>query len=427
MNGYGRIRKTVLNAPLFTVRNLLLLVLVGSVVAFTFYARMNISSELAYINFPFYLALALLAFRFHGKAGVPNAVLWAVAACVFLFTEVFAGVGWKDILKFFFLYCAPLLACQLSFGRGSAKGFARTIIRLFNVGVLLVFFILVLDLISGSAVMGFLTSKFMPEMTSWVSAGLFERHASIWGHYLITAGFYIVFLFVNVAYAKVGGEYLIDVRLLYVVATLGVLSTGGKTALVIYLVSIVWINLTSRHGVRNAVVLTVFLLALYYLGAFDIVLERFGADDLSSGRNDSTRAMFSAELPSLIGGYGERFSAHAASLIGIDYASMFAEYSLLALCYKFGIVYVALACVLLLWPAFSVARATGNWTIAFMGVLALVYFSTFNGLVTIPDTYLLMALFGICCNSLNQRGPCLSRKKAFRRNWELGAEYVASR
>lgn len=403
MNSRGQIKQNILNTPIFTVRNLLLLVLVGSVVVFTFYVRMNISSELAYINVPFYFALVLLAFQFHGKAGVPNAVLWAVGACVLLLTEIFAGVGWKDILKFFFLYCVPLLACQLSFSRGDAKGFARTIIRIFNAGVLLVFFILVLDLVSGSAVMGFLTSRFMSEMTSWVSSGLFERHASIWGHYLITAGFYIVFLFVNIAYAKVEGEYLIDVRLLYVVATLGVLSTGGKTALVIYLVSIVWINLTSRHGVRNAVIITAFLLVLYYLGAFDIVLERFGADDLSSGRNDSTRAMFSAEMPRLIGGYGERFSAHAASLIGADYASMFAEYSLLALCYKFGIVYVGLACVLLLWPSFSLARATDNWIIAFMGVMTLVYFSTFNGLITIPDTYLLLALFGICCNSLSEK------------------------
>ena len=113
--------------------------------------------------------------------------------------------------------------------------------------------------------------------------------------------------------------------------------------------------------------------------------------------------MFSAELPRLIGGYGERFLDYASSLIGIDYASMFAEYSLLALSYKFGIVYVGFACVLLLWPSFSLARTTDNWIIAFMGVMALAYFSTFNGLITIPDTYLLLALFGICCNSLSEK------------------------
>ena len=54
MNSHGQIKRNILNTPIFTVRNLLLLVLVGSVVVFTFYVRMNISSELAYINVPFY-------------------------------------------------------------------------------------------------------------------------------------------------------------------------------------------------------------------------------------------------------------------------------------------------------------------------------------------------------------------------------------
>ena len=400
MNGYGQIKRNILNVPLFTVRNLLLLVLVGSVVVFTFYVRMNVSTELAYINLPFYLALVLLAFRFHGEVGVPNAVLWALIACVFLFTELSAGVEWKHILKFFFLYCAPLLACQLSFGCGDAKRFARTIIRIFNAGVLLVFFILVLDCLSGSAVMSFLAAHFMPDVAVWVLPDLFERHASIWGHYLITAGFYIVFLFINVAYAKIEGDYLIDVRLLYIVATLGVLSTGGKAALVVYLVSVVWINVVSKNGARNVIVIAFFLLVLYFFGAFDIVLDRFGADDLSSGRNGSTQAMLAVEKPKLIGGYGDNFTAYANALIGEDSTAMFSEYSLLALCYKFGIVYVVLMCVLLLWPAFSTARATGKWVIAVMAVMLLVYYSTFNGLVSVPDTYLTMVVFSLSINSL---------------------------
>lgn len=405
MSRYGQIKRNILNAPLFTVRNLLLLILVGSVVVFPFYARMNISAELAYINVPFYLALILLAFRFRGNAAIPNVAVWAIAAGVFLLTEVSAGVGWRDILKFFFLYCAPLLACQLSFGRSGAKGFACTIIKIFNAGVLLVFLILVLDCFTGSAVMSFLAAHFLPDMAVWVSPDLFERHASIWGHYLITAGFYIVFLFVNVAYAKIEGVYLIDVRLLYIVATLGVLSTGGKTALVIYLISVVWINVASKNGARNAIVITFFLLALYFLGAFDIVLNRFGADDLSSGRNDSTQAMLAVEKPKLVSGYGENFNAYASSLIGVDRMAMFSEYSLLALCYKFGVVYVVLMCALLLWPAFSVARATGKWIIAFMAVMALVYYSTFNGLVGVPDTYLTMVVFGLSLNSLRPGIP----------------------
>ena len=400
MNGFGQIKRSILNMQLFTVRNLLLFILIGSVVVFTFYVRMNISPVLAYINMPFYLALVLLVFLFHGKVGVPNAVLWALSVCMFLFAEVSAGAEWKHILKFFFLYCAPLLACQLSFDCGGTKGLACTIIRIFNAGVLLVFSILMLDCLSGSAVMSFLVTHFMPDMAVWVLPDLFERHASIWGHYLITAGFYLVFLFINVAYAKIEGDYLIDVRLLYAVATLGVLSTGGKAALVVYLMSVVLINVVSKNGARNLVVIVFFLLLLYLFGAFDIVLDRFGADDLSSGRNGSTQAMLAVEKPKLIGGYGENFTAYASALIGEGSTAMFSEYSLLALCYKFGIVYVVLMCVLLLWPAFSTARATGKWIIAVMAVMLLVYYSTFNGLVGVPDTYLTMVVFSLIVNSL---------------------------
>ncbi len=403
MNGAGRLKENILNAPLFTARNLLTLVLVGSVMLFTFYARMNVSSELAYINVPFYLALALLMFRFHGRVGVPNAIIWAVAASIFLVTEISAGVGWRDILKFFSLYCAPLLACQVGLGGGEqVKWFARAIVRLMNAGVLLVFAILLVDLCTGSAAMRAITSAFLPEMSGWIFSGIFERHASIWGHYLSTAGFYLVFFFTNVAYAKVEGEYLLDVRVLYIVATLGILSTGGKSALVVYLISIVWINLTAKNGVRNAAVLTVFLLGLYFLGAFDIVLGRFGADDLSSGRNESTLMMFSHEMPGLFSGYGERFSSHASALIGFSYAAMFMEYSLLALSYKFGFVFVLIECALLLWPAFSLSRRTGHWIVAFMSVMALIYFATYNGLLVVPDIYLTMVLFSICLNQMNQ-------------------------
>lgn len=393
---------SILNAPIFTVRNLLTVLLVFSFVLFPFYVRFDISSELAYINVPFYFALVLLINECSGEVGTMNMLTWSCAVCIYLSTEAVAGVSAVNIIKFFFLYCAPLLVCQLGLGAGDGERFARLLIQAFNIGVLIVFAILILDLLTGSSVMRVLSAHFATGLSGWVLTGVFERHVSIWGHFLTTAGFYIAFLFFNVAYAKIEGEYLINVKLLYVVATLGVLSTGGKTAIVIYLVSIIWINLTSTHGVRNAAALTIFLLVLFHVGAFDIVLERFGAADLSSGRNESTEMMLAIERPGLFSGYGENFTNYAYSLIGKYYAAMFMEYSLLTLSYKFGLVFVALECVLLLWPAFSIARATGKWIIAFMGVMLLTYFSTFNGLAGVPDIYLLIALYGVCLNSMKR-------------------------
>ncbi|MBM6998824.1 hypothetical protein I3I95_01530 [bacterium] len=403
----------LMDTRIFTAKNLLTILLVSSVLFFTFYMRLNISSEFAYINVLFYLAIIGLTISLRGRLSVLGMGAWAVVGVMFLVTEINANTGLRDIVKFFFLYCAPLLVCQLRYGgRYDGGECARAIVRCVNFFVLISFGILILDLLTGSAVMTFLTSRFMPEMAEWVLPGAFERHASIWGHYLITAGFYMVFLFMNVAYAKVEGEYLLDVRLLYVVATVGILSTGGKTALVIYLVSIVWLNITGEHRVRNAIALTVFLLALYLLGVFDIVLMRFGAEDLSSGRNDATTMMLSRELPRLFTGYGENFTSHAASLIGSFNTSLFSEYSLLALCYKFGLAYVALACLLVLRPFFSAARRTGKWNIVLMGIASLAYFSTFNGLMTLPDTWNMLALFAIMANLLESETSknCLSSK-----------------
>lgn len=392
----------ILNARIFTVKNLVSVLLVASVLLFTFYMRLNISSELAYINVFFYLAVIVLASSLKSSFKALGATLWVLVVCIFSITEISAGVGWRDILKFFFLYCAPLLVCQLQYeGKYEARGCARTLIEVVNFFVIVVFVILVLDLMSGSAVMNFLASRLMPGIVFWIQPGVFDRHASIWGQYLVTAGFYMVFLFMNVAYAKVEGEYLIDVRLLYAVATIGVLSTGGKTALVIYLVSIVWLNITGEHRMRNAVVLTTFLLALYFLGAFDIALERFGAEDLSSGRNNSTVMMLSQELPGLFSGYGENFSNHAIALIGYDNAAMFSEYSLLALAYKFGLVFVALSCFLMLKSFFAAAYRTRQWAPALMGVASLAYFASFNGLLVLPDTWNMLALYALVTNLLS--------------------------
>ena len=177
------------------------------------------------------------------------------------------------------------------------------------------------------------------------------------------------------------------------VATLGILSTGGKTALVVYLVSLVWLNITGKHAIRNSLALTIFLLFLYFIGAFDIVLERFGAEDLSSGRNDSTVEVFSQELPRFFKGYGENYMAHMTATIDYGVVAMFSEYSLLALSYKFGIVFVILMIVLLLRRSFIVAREKSKPSIVFMSVMMVLYFSTFNGMVGVPDVYLIMALY----------------------------------
>lgn len=399
-------RRDVLNARVLTTKNTLLFLLVASVFLAAFYVRYALNSQLAYINVPFYTAVVLLLAKYRGRASFAGCFLWAILAVLFLLIEKSAGAGLSDTVKFFFLYCAPLLVCQIEFGSnaGERVGFARSIVRIVNISTLIVFAILVVDMLTNSAVMRFLTTHLLHEMSPWVPSGVFERHPSIWGHYLITAGFYLTFYYTNVAYAKMTGTWLIDVRLLYVVATVGILSTGGKTAFVIYLVSIIWLNLTDRHRLRNAVVLTAFLLVLNWMGLFDIVLERFGADDLSSGRNDAVEAVFSVELPRLFWGYGEGFSSYMAANVTSYTVAIFSEYSFLSLAFKFGVAFVVLMVVLMLRAPVMAARATGKWSIALMGALLVLYFSTFNAFNGVPDSYLACSLFALVTSMLASCG-----------------------
>ena len=379
-----------------SIENVAIILLVCSLFIFTFYFRMNIKSTLAYINLLFYISIIVLAVRCRVSFNGFYTILWFACVLIFIITNYCAGVGPMDIVKLFFMSCAPLLFAQIdSWKSVDTAQAARILVRAVNCCVFVVFAVLVIDLVTGSAAMRVLTANFLPGMTDWVESGVFDRHASIWGHYLSTAGFYLFFLFSNVAYANFSGYYLLDVRLLYVVATIGILSTGGRTALVVYLVSVVWINMSGRHKLRNVIVLTAFLVVLYAVGAFDIVLGRFGESDLTSGRNDAVSLMFTMEKPGVFSTYGGTFGEHARALIGFSSAAGMMEYSLLALAYEYGILFVLLFCILVMRPFFSVAKSTGVWTIAFMGTMLLVYFATFNGLTAVPDICLLLCTYGL--------------------------------
>lgn len=397
------LKDRVLEAHIFTVINFSAFLLVASVFAVTFYLRMGLSSEFAYINLLFYASLVLLVVKCGCRIDAGSMILWFLLLCIYLITERVSGSSFRDVVKFAFLYCLPLLVCQLRLGisQPERRVLARAIVRMSNAFVLLVFVVLVLDCFTGSAVMAAVSGAAMKEIQGWVSSELASRHASIWGHYLSTAGFYLVFYYTNMAYERITGERLIDARLLYVVATLGILSTGGKTAVVVFLASVIWLNATGESGARNAFLLSAFLAALYFVGAFDVVLERFEAADLSSGRNDSVALVFSYEVPRLFGGYGENYTAHFTSFIDRGTVSMFSEYSLLVLAFKFGLAFAVGAAFLILLPSVKASVATGKLSIALMGALILTYFSTFNGMANIPDVYHVMAIFCLVLNLLS--------------------------
>ena len=75
----------------------------------------------------------------------------------------------------------------------------------------------------------------------------------------------------------------------------------------------------------------------------------------------------------------------------------------MTLAFKFGLVFAVGAAFLILLPSIKNSVATGNYSVLFMGILMLTYFSTFNCMANIPDVYHVMALFCLVLNLLGER------------------------
>lgn len=399
--------QSLLNAPIFTVENIACVITVCSIYLITLPMRQNVSSIWAYCNFGFYLAVIMLVIKFKGVVGVGATIIWAVASGLLLGTNLRAGVGLVENVRAFSMYSLPLLVGHLNFKSSiDCRHVVKMIVKTLNFIVLIVFLTLILDLLSNTAVTGFLYDHLMPSISTLATTDL-SRHASIWGHYLTTAGFYLVFFFMNIAYQKLEGECLLDARILYIVSAIGIAATAGKAALVIFLIAVVWVNITGAHKIRNCIGLTGLLLLLYYAGAFDYVLSRFDTADLSSGRDAAVQQMMQWETPGLFSSHGEAFTDYSTALIGESQGVVVMEYALLGLSYKYGYVFVALFCALVLWPFIEVAKSRSNWSIALMGVLTLAYFATYNGIIYISDTLLAIVLFAFEVRMLGTERPVI--------------------
>lgn len=384
----------VLDVPFFTANNCLGVLLVFSIFLTTFYLRDDVSSTYAYLNIPFYILIALIAAHNGCRFDMPSVLMWCILTALFFVAEVRAGTSSVDIIQFFSLYCLPLLICSLEItaDNQTRRHLAASCIRAVNVATLIIFCILLVDLVTGSAVMRLIADHFMPDVRPWVDSAIMSRHPSIWGHYLLTGGFYLAFYYLNVYYDKVFHSWLMDSRLVYVVASIGILSTGGKTVMVLYLVSVYWLTITGEHRIRNAALLMFFFLVLYLFGAFDVVFNRFNVADLSSGRNEAIQALFSVGPPHIFTGYGEAFIADMSMYVSPNTVSVASEYSFVALAYKYGIIFVLLMVAILLRRPFITSYKMHDWTLFFMVTVLVIYFTTFNAFAVNPDAYGLAVL-----------------------------------
>ena len=396
------------NKPLLTRRNLGIFLLVGSLFIFPFYARDNVSTLFGAFNVVYYIGWALLVAESKLYSEGKTKYLVAILIAHFLTMELLNSAGLFDSIRYFLYNYLPLFVviCHIS-SRGTeySRELGASLLNTFNFFTISLFVILVLDLLTGSRVTYWLIRAFEPAILGWINVGLATRHVSIIGHYLITSSVYLAFFLLNVAYYKLNkGKGLIDLWVVYLVSTVGILSTASKTPLVLLLVSMVLTSTIGKNKGRLAAIMIVVLLVAYEIGFFDYIIERFGEQDITSGRNEALLNVWEFEgAPHLLYGYGSTLQKAIAPLVSRYDVSTMQEYPYIAVAYKYGTIHAVLLLFVQFFVPVSLAIKEGRTDVAFLPIILAADFGTFNGYLAIPDACMISSLFVLILSLLLSR------------------------
>ena len=168
------------------------------------------------------------------------------------------------------------------------------------------------------------------------------RSVSWMGHPLYSAQIYIMFYGFSYLYAKENNKK--ESIWHWVIAVVGVLTTGSKSALVIILFLYIFLHLKLRKALYvlgGAIVLWV----AYELGLLDVVLGRFlegiAQGDLSTGRNEAFLKLFSVGSYRFLFFCGQPFES--GNLLFVSSL----EYPILMVAYMYGILVSIIMSVLM--------------------------------------------------------------------------------
>lgn len=118
------------------------------------------------------------------------------------------------------------------------------------------------------------------------------RYTSIWGHPLTNAVLFNLFFIVNdIYYRSIHREY--PRMIFFVIALFGVLLCSGKTAIVVLGLYLIISNWKEK---RWLFVYIVGFVVMYFLGIFDLIIQRFTEGPLTTGRVDALKEYFSSGI-----------------------------------------------------------------------------------------------------------------------------------
>ncbi|WP_455720068.1 hypothetical protein [Agathobacter sp.] len=372
-----------------------IVLMVLSIFVFGYTIRVATVSSLQYISILFFMGLICIFYLSGWQVNKKRAVLFLVFLVTTIASDLINGVSFHQWMLYFFMNTFSLLIFVIDDSkiRLNKKEISR-VISVYNFFVYLIFAIYVVDLITGSMIMRFLSSHWLTSIVTWVPKGysLFQsRYASYLGHYLFTDIIYLGFYILNVIYKRAFDEENIKPLVFYIISVIGVISTGSKTGLLALLLMLILFNIKK---LKYMILLCGGTLVLYFAGFFNILFSRLSTEEFSTGRFGAWQTLFQLNVlkPHLFYGVGDDFFAYINRYIDYGTAGIATEFPILCMFFKVGILgFLAYLGLMLINPLRTLCRRK-SWDGMICTGLLFFAIAAYNGLFAYPDTQIVYSI-----------------------------------
>lgn len=365
-----------------------------SVFLFGYTVRVSTIPALQYISVLFFCGLFLLLRNYYCYIN-KNMVVFIVYLCITIISDIINRVDFKQWFLYFLMNTMPLIVLTIDKSQIKLNQFQiRKLIKIYNFFIYIIFSIYIIDILSGSLIMQFLSENWLTCISSWVPKGesLFKsRYASYLGHYLYTDIIYLGFYILNVNYKRTFKDCVNSPIAFNVISVIGVISTGSKTGLFVLTIMLICFNIKK---IKNIVVLIVGMVLLYYADFFNILFNRLSTEDFSTGRISGWKMLIEMDVlkTHLFYGIGDNFFEYINKYVDFGTAGVITEFPIICIFFKVGVIgFVAFIWIMLLDILVYLIK-NKKWDGALCVFVFFFAISTYNGLLVYPDTQIVYSI-----------------------------------
>lgn len=286
----------------------------------------------------------------------------------------------------------PILITGFRLRQNDLEALMKNFLGTFNVICILLVAAGILDYMSGGSIQTYFANKlYEPGLAELVyrekDLGIY-RYYSFIGHPLTNAWYMLLFYLFNSLYKRSFNKMLLNEYLLIVIAFVGLLLSGSRTALVIGLFMFAFLN-SYKHKLAIFSYLSILCAGLLSSSLFQKnLLQRFmvnvASGNISGGRNEALMWVLKGFVkpPHFIIGGG--ISSSYLITANMDFIKSF-EYPIIMLAYDIGILSTFLIYLSILFIPFLIFLRNRTYDIMIFFTLVTLYINGFNSMASYTD------------------------------------------